>query len=128
MRVVVEALYDAADDDSATGGPDVERRIWPVVAVVDAEGYRRVGDDALGDVVERVLAGRRGDPGGASTDVPGGVPRDEPAVLRLAPAGSCRTAPTTPGAASPAAAPSSCSRTTAASSSSPRTRRARCTR
>ncbi|GAB3677602.1 proteasome subunit beta [Angustibacter aerolatus] len=72
VRVVVEALYDAADDDSATGGPDVERRIWPVVAVVDAEGYRRVGDDALGDVVERVLAGRRGDPGGASTDVPGG--------------------------------------------------------
>ena len=32
VRVAVEALVDAADDDSATGGPDQSRRIWPVVA------------------------------------------------------------------------------------------------
>ena len=37
-RVAVEALYDAADDDSATGGPDIARRIFPIVAVVDADG------------------------------------------------------------------------------------------
>ncbi|WP_426560299.1 proteasome subunit beta [Angustibacter sp. McL0619] len=65
VRFAVEALYDAADDDSATGGPDLNRRIWPVVSVVDVEGYRRVDDDALADVVERVVEGRRGDPGGA---------------------------------------------------------------
>jgi proteasome beta subunit len=64
-RVAVEALFDAADDDSATGGPDLERRIWPVVGVVDVEGYRRVGDDVLAGVVEAVLAGRRGDPSAA---------------------------------------------------------------
>ena len=29
--IVIEALYDAADDDSATGGPDLTRRIFPVV-------------------------------------------------------------------------------------------------
>src|SRR3712207_5044862 len=34
IRVAVEALFDAADDDSATGGPDTVRRIWPVVATV----------------------------------------------------------------------------------------------
>jgi proteasome beta subunit len=46
-RVVVEALRDAADDDSATGGPDRERRIYPVVATVTAEGYQRLADDAV---------------------------------------------------------------------------------
>ena len=34
VRVPIQALYDAADDDSATGGPDLTRRIFPVVAVV----------------------------------------------------------------------------------------------
>jgi proteasome beta subunit len=65
VRFAVEALYDAADDDSATGGPDLNRRIWPVVSVVDVEGYRRVDDETLAGVVERVVEGRRGDPGGA---------------------------------------------------------------
>ena len=64
VRVAVEALYDAADDDSATGGPDLNRRIWPIVSVVDVEGYRRVDDGTLGDVVQRVVEDRRGDPGG----------------------------------------------------------------
>lgn len=59
VRVTIEALYDAADDDSATGGPDLGRRIWPTVAVVDAEGTRFVNDDALAAVVEEVLADRR---------------------------------------------------------------------
>jgi proteasome beta subunit len=68
VRVVVEALYDAADDDSATGGPDMNRRIWPVVGVVDVEGYRRVDDTTLGDVVQRVVDDRRGDPGGTRAE------------------------------------------------------------
>ncbi|MEH3077376.1 MAG: hypothetical protein PGN11_12000 [Quadrisphaera sp.] len=58
VRVAVEALYDAADDDSATGGPDVVRRIWPVVAVVTAEGYVRVSEDDLGRVAAAVIADR----------------------------------------------------------------------
>ncbi|MDO8144989.1 MULTISPECIES: proteasome subunit beta [unclassified Isoptericola] len=59
VAVAVEALYDAADDDSATGGPDTVRRIWPVVATVTADGYRRVPDDALAAVVEQIVADRR---------------------------------------------------------------------
>ena len=65
IRVAVEALYDAADDDSATGGPDLSRRIWPTLAVVNVEGLRFLGDDALAAVVEQIVADRRGNPGGA---------------------------------------------------------------
>src|ERR671921_1607001 len=36
VTALVQALYDAADDDSATGGPDLTRRIFPVVQVVTA--------------------------------------------------------------------------------------------
>jgi len=60
----VQALYDAADDDSATGGPDVTRRIYPVVALVTAEGYRRLADEEVGSVVDAVLSGRMRNPGG----------------------------------------------------------------
>ncbi|MBD3783094.1 MAG: proteasome subunit beta [Micrococcales bacterium] len=57
-RVAVEALYDAADDDSATGGPDVGRRIWPTVGVVDAEGARFVPEDDLAPVVDAIISER----------------------------------------------------------------------
>ncbi|WP_149204416.1 proteasome subunit beta [Actinotalea subterranea] len=59
VRTAVHALVDAADDDSATGGPDTVRRIWPVVAVVTAEGYRRVADDTLAEVAAQVDGMRR---------------------------------------------------------------------
>ncbi|HET9655343.1 MAG TPA: proteasome subunit beta [Kineosporiaceae bacterium] len=51
VRVAVEALFDAADDDSATGGPDEQRRLYPVVATVTSSGYRRVPDEELAAVV-----------------------------------------------------------------------------
>ncbi|SDD27197.1 proteasome endopeptidase complex, beta component Threonine peptidase. MEROPS family T01B [Sanguibacter gelidistatuariae] len=58
IRVVVESLVDAADDDSATGGPDSVRKIWPVVATVTADGFRRVPDDELEDVVDMIAEER----------------------------------------------------------------------
>nr|WP_200902451.1 proteasome subunit beta [Protofrankia coriariae] len=64
VRVAVEALYDAADEDSATGGPDLSRRIYPVVASVTEDGFRRFTDDEVGAVVEAVVAGRLTNPGG----------------------------------------------------------------
>jgi len=60
----VQALYDAADDDSATGGPDLFRKIFPVVAVVTADGYRRLPDEELTALVEGVLDARRVVPDG----------------------------------------------------------------
>jgi proteasome beta subunit len=62
----LQALYDAADDDSATGGPDLTRRIFPLVAVVTADGYRRMPDDEVGALVESVVEGRLRSPGGPS--------------------------------------------------------------
>ncbi len=64
VRVAVESLWDAADDDSATGGPDVGRRIWPTVALVTAEGARFLADDAVAPVVDAIIAHRQGNAGG----------------------------------------------------------------
>lgn len=62
--VCVQALYDAADDDSATGGPDMARRIFPVVSAVTADGYRRIPDDEVGALSQTVVAARHDAPGG----------------------------------------------------------------
>ncbi|MCP2257321.1 proteasome beta subunit [Streptoalloteichus tenebrarius] len=64
VRTAVEALYDAADDDTATGGPDLMRRIFPVVVTITAEGAVRLPDEQTGAVAEAVVADRRENPGG----------------------------------------------------------------
>lgn len=69
----VEALYDAADDDSATGGPDLTRRIFPVIAVADADGVRMLPDAEVGEVVERVVGARLTSPDGPNAPLPGGA-------------------------------------------------------
>ena len=62
----LQALYDAADDDSATGGPDMTRRIYPVVATVTADGFHRLSDEEVGTSVQAVIDGRMQSPGGPS--------------------------------------------------------------
>ncbi|MCL2464833.1 MAG: proteasome subunit beta [Micrococcales bacterium] len=59
VAVAVEALMDAADDDAATSGPDVQRAIYPVVATVSVAGYHRVPDGDLAAATAGVLAARR---------------------------------------------------------------------
>ena len=58
MTACVQALYDAADDDSATGGPDLARRIFPVVTMVTEDGYARLGDEAIAEIADEVVAAR----------------------------------------------------------------------
>jgi proteasome beta subunit len=65
----LQALYDAADDDSATGGPDLSRRIFPVVAVVTSSGYERWSDDAVAAVADRVIAARMVRPDGPAAEL-----------------------------------------------------------
>ncbi len=62
--LVVQALYDAADDDSATGGPDVARRIYPIVTVITDDGFRRLTEEQISDVARAVLERRMEEPDG----------------------------------------------------------------
>jgi proteasome beta subunit len=53
VDLAIQSLYEAADEDSATGGPDLVRGIYPLIAVVDLEGYRLVPEE---EVAERFAA------------------------------------------------------------------------
>ena len=64
VTAVVQALYDAADDDSATGGPDITRRIFPVVHVITPDGGAQMPDDEVAAIADRILASRMRRPDG----------------------------------------------------------------
>jgi proteasome beta subunit len=65
IRAAVEALYDAADDDTATGLPDLTRGIFPMVATITgADGAVRVPDEQVGEIARAVVADRLNRPGG----------------------------------------------------------------
>jgi len=64
VLAVVQALYDAADDDSATGGPDLTRRIFPVVHVITPDGGRRMPDTEVSVIADRMIAARMQRPDG----------------------------------------------------------------
>ncbi|MBA3266438.1 MAG: proteasome subunit beta [Nocardioidaceae bacterium] len=64
VTATVQALYDAADDDSATGGPDLARRIFPVVTVVTGAGFARLPDDEVAAIADTVVAARMQRPDG----------------------------------------------------------------
>jgi len=72
VLAVVQALYDAADDDSATGGPDLARRIFPVVTVVTADGFRRLSADEAAAVAGQVVTSRLQRPDGPAAPLNGG--------------------------------------------------------
>ena len=62
----VQALYDAADDDSATGGPDLTRRIFPVIATVTADGFCKLPEAEAEEVAQQVVQSRMIRPDGPS--------------------------------------------------------------
>ncbi|MER5555518.1 proteasome subunit beta [Streptomyces sp. NPDC002793] len=64
LTLVVQALYDAADDDSATGGPDVARRIYPIVTVITDEGFRKLNDTESAEIARAILERRLEQPDG----------------------------------------------------------------
>lgn len=49
IELAVRAMWEAADADSATGGPDPLRGIYPVVATITADGFERVDDTELAE-------------------------------------------------------------------------------
>jgi proteasome beta subunit len=58
IELAVRALYEAADEDSATGGPDLVRGIFPMVATVTLEGYDTVADAEVAERFGSLLARR----------------------------------------------------------------------
>ncbi len=58
LRIAVESLVDAADDDTATGGPDPLRGIYPTVMLIDADGAVEVAEDRLAAVATAIAVDR----------------------------------------------------------------------
>src|SRR5262245_32922475 len=58
LRVALEALIDAADEDVGTGGPDFVRGIFPTVKMITRSGFSDVPDDDVRRVCEQILGER----------------------------------------------------------------------
>ncbi len=58
LSIAVEALVAAAEDDAATGGPDLQRGIYPNVATVTDIGFVEIVDDRLEGIAVHVLENR----------------------------------------------------------------------
>jgi proteasome beta subunit len=58
LRFAVESLYDAADDDSATGGPDLGRRIYPSAVTITADGAEEISAERAEQVARTVIDAR----------------------------------------------------------------------
>jgi len=65
VDLAVWSLYEAADEDSATGGPDLQRGIFPVVANITTDGFERISDDVLRSRVEQLMTRLKAQRGGA---------------------------------------------------------------
>lgn len=59
IALAARALWEASDADSATGGPDALRGIYPVVASITSNGFQRVGDDVLAQIYATIAEGVR---------------------------------------------------------------------
>jgi proteasome beta subunit len=56
VRLALKSLWEAADSDSATGGPDTLRGIYPIVACITDKGWERIDDSTLSQLVEELIA------------------------------------------------------------------------
>ena len=59
LDVAVGALVAAAEEDSATGGPDLQRGIYPNVVVISAQGYRELAEERVAAAARRAMGGAR---------------------------------------------------------------------
>lgn len=58
LKAAIEALYDAADDDSATGGPDLVRGIYPTAVLISATGAEEVTETRIAALAREVIERR----------------------------------------------------------------------
>jgi proteasome beta subunit len=74
VDLCIRALFQAADDDSATGGPDLVRGIFPVIATITSSGFDRLADGEVGERFRR-LVDSLATPEGSASPAPTGVGR-----------------------------------------------------
>ncbi|HET9611300.1 MAG TPA: proteasome subunit beta [Acidimicrobiales bacterium] len=55
VELLINALFQAADEDSATGGPDLVRGIYPVIATITADGFQRLDDTEIAEHFRALL-------------------------------------------------------------------------
>ena len=55
LQIALESLVAAAEEDTATGGPDLQRDIYPSVVSVSAEGYSEMDEERVAAVARRVM-------------------------------------------------------------------------
>jgi proteasome beta subunit len=55
IELAVQGLYEAADEDAATGGPDVVRGIYPTVATITADGFERATEDEVSERFQALI-------------------------------------------------------------------------
>ena len=59
VKAAIEALFDAADEDVGTGGPDLMRGIFPTVAVISSEGMAEIPEETIQRLFEELISERR---------------------------------------------------------------------
>lgn len=64
IKIALESIYDAAEEDSATAGPDMARNIYPVVVKVDQAGFEKINQEKLTTTLNKILEGRKTRPDG----------------------------------------------------------------
>ncbi|HVX18011.1 MAG TPA: proteasome subunit beta [Acidimicrobiales bacterium] len=68
IDLAVSALFQAADEDSATGGPDLVRRIFPTVATITADGFRRAPEAEVEERFRGLIDQLESSPGADSSE------------------------------------------------------------
>lgn len=54
VELACRALWEAAEADAATGGPDMLRGIYPIMATISAAGWQEIGDNEMESVFRRI--------------------------------------------------------------------------
>lgn len=67
VALAIEALYEAADEDSATGGPDSVRGIYPTVATIDETGFEALTEEEVAGQFAALIARKAAVPHRAQT-------------------------------------------------------------
>ncbi|MFV2039717.1 MAG: proteasome subunit beta [Acidimicrobiales bacterium] len=59
VELAANALFEASDEDSATGGPDLIRGVYPIIATITAAGYERLDDATVAPLFDTIMSNRQ---------------------------------------------------------------------